>query len=1046
MDFNSIVSDGMTPKVDPYPWMEDKTFTLVRDIEHLKEIVDRAINAGLCALDLETTGLDSRIDFATRRTQDQIVGYCISYDGEEGLYVPVGHKIKSKNGDGLMHQANLHKTEAAREIKRLCENCITVYHNSAFDLEFLYGLGANVDIDIDSHVMFEDTLILDYLRDSTDKRHGLKHLSKRFLGLEMIELKQLFRTGTKDLDFSTLDPTKEETLWYAGSDAICTYRLLEFYKQHAPDVENYPHNKPLPKSEWGGPKSIYGEQKTVYDVEKMLIPALRWTERNRPKVDLPYVKRLKDEVKEYIDDTVSEIEKELAEGIKNELGDPIYIDVQAFRNNFDVRSPQQLGKALRQLKNTNAAFSNVELEETENTKQVKTNNEAIEKLAEQYGQRFPFLEKIQTFRKLQKVLGTYITPIYENTDWEGNPKGATNKIKDGTIRFRFLPHRVDTGRFAASKGRPAHGYSGINVQSTPATYNYAKFKVKRILERPEGPGEEDAKLIKGFTSAVESTDFLKRVYDNHFIQENKTGDEFCIRESCEGCPFASECEHEEPVKKQFYSLEAAIRPSIVAREGYVLCAIDYSGLELRVAANICEEPKWIEEFYRCGKCDRQFEPPEKDVQRPNNTWKWKVKERPPARCPDCGSDKIGDLHTLTAKIVYGENVTNLPPSEFKQKRQGAKASNFAIIYGGGGGAVARATGVDSKGGWEIRNKILKRLSKFGKWMDTTIAKAHQNREVATAIGRKVRLHNINSSEDWLRAKQERNAINSIVQGSATGDLIKYAMGAVYRAVKERNWWDVCRMVFTVHDELVFEIREDMLDEVLPVLDDCMTQFGDKMKWPITLATDVEFAKDWTPGHDWREIHNIDNETGIANDGVPSYLVGSIEFSEGMWYEDADGNQRIWNGSEFLSLDAYEDYFEAKKAAASVDDDDDDNGDGGTGNDNNGNLNSSSDQNQQQTKDANMSQQNEQPKKNRLDLPVYEYKTKVPLTEKVSVLSYLMRLQRVTDACKSFIHAKKVKPTHALCVKSVQGDVLLGPEERVAIDPEVFDLLAFYEGI
>jgi len=960
--------------------MATKKFTRIEDMTHLKAELEKATARGLCSLDLETQGLDNRID-EHGRTFHQIVGYCFCYDDEEGFYVPVRHITD----DGKMRPCNLPYMEVDKLFREFCETTRIIYHNSSFDQEFLYGSSAHVPDP--SVAQFEDTLILDYLKDSTAKMHGLKHLSKQYLGLEMHDLKEFFPKKVRDRSFSTLDPTDPAVLRYAGADAICTFMLYDHLKEHGE------------------------EQKSTYAVEKALVPALRWTERNRMKVDLLYTRNLANEITLMIEETQDEIYASLSKALtKHE---------QDVRNTYDINSPQQLGSAIQALQLVDRAFAQIDLEVTENSGQVKTNSAAIEELAKEHGSRFPFLALVQKMRGLQKVLGTYVSPIIENT-----------RKEDSTIRFSFQANRVDTGRFAASKGMPGQGYSGLNVQSVPGTNSYAKIYTRRIKSRPEGEGDVNASWDPALTDAMDSG-FLRRIYDGHFMQDHRTGDELCVRESCEGCPFASECEREEPVKKRFYSVPNAVRSCIVAREGYVLVAIDYSGLELRAVASICEEPRWLAEFYRCSSCDHEFTPPEKLGRN-----KWKIVETPPALCPTCGEDTIGDLHTLTTKIIYGDDVVNLPASEFKRKRHNGKGANFSIVYGGGGGAIARATGVTSKEGWEIRNKVLNGLPVFKKWMERTINQAHQDLEVETAIGRKIRLWDINSQESWLRAKQERNAINSIVQGTATGDLIKYAMAKVYAAIKDREWLDQCRLCLTIHDELVFEIRQDMLDEVLPVIDECMTEFSHRVKWPIPLITDVEFNSDWSPGYNWTLMHALHPKTGMAptdNEGgeTPHYLLDKITISKGMYYRNDEGTRMVWDGTAYVT----EDEFQAQRKIELALDPEAEEG------------TSMSLLSPQPPSDPDPDPETPEVKAPVQDrFPEYEHKVSVAIPSREALLSYMLRLRRVEEACRLMKKANLFKPTHVLKVVTVQGDELTDPDKRVEIDPVVFKALAFYEGI
>jgi len=680
---------------------------------------------------------------------------------------------------------------------------------------------------------------------------------------------------------------------YAGSDAISTYLLFQFYREHS--------YKPVGRGEQGetvfgcvpvspGEKSIYDSQPFVYYIEKINVPALRWMERNRPKVDLDYLDRVRFEV----DQMITQAKNDIASGIRERGMEYFHED--------DVSSPKKLGEALAFLKERGYIKTKLAMTDNEDNPQVKTSDDVVTKLAEKVGDKLPFIKKITAFRKLQKVDGTYLRPLQYNTDGYIKPDGTrpypNHVLNDNTIRFSFLPNRVDTGRYAASKGKPDQGYSGINVQSMPAGYNVGKFSGKKIIRRPEGDGEEDPTLYENFVEFVEN-DFLIRLYNNHFVRDPLEDQEYCVRSTCEGCPFVEECQHgEEPedgeINVKILSLDASARPAIIAREGFSIAAIDQSGVELRVAASISQEPKWIEEFYRCSKCDTEFgEPVDLTPDNPLGFKKYEIPNKPPGTCTNCGSDKIGDLHTLTTKIVFGDDVTNKP--DFKQYRQKAKGANFAILYGGSGSAVARSTGVSREEGTFIRNKVLSGLPRLNTWFGEVIKRCKANKEVATGVGRMMRLGDIDHSEGWISSKAERNAINSIIQGTATGDLTKYCMGRVYQYLKSEGHLDDCRLIITVHDELVFEIRNEYMDKLFPAITDIMTELGDKMKWPVPLSCDVEVGQNFNVAYNWYAMHSLNPETGKAEDKVPRYLWNHIEMQPGMWYIDDDGNETVIEG-------------------------------------------------------------------------------------------------------------------------------------------------------
>jgi DNA polymerase I-like protein with 3'-5' exonuclease and polymerase domains len=869
MDLNEFLGMRDVVEVTPKEWMLEKVFTLINTEEDLKAYVDRAIAAKHCALDLETTGLDNRIQ-PDGTTVNDIVGYCMSYDGVEGVYVPVRHR-----GEHSKH--NLDPKVTAKEIQRLCNKAITIYHNSPFDHEFLFGEG----IEVGGHKSFEDTLILSYLRDSSGKKHGLKHLSHTYLEKDMIELKELFHEDVRDRDFSTLDATNRATLLYAGSDAICTWLLFDLFRTHKsvprlvfnPETKKQVRTVELVPTE--DPKAtIYGEQKFIYAVEKSAVAATRWMERNRPHVDLEYLHRVQREVELY----TAEICLEISDGF-SKYG-------FAMRPS-DVTSAVTLGQGLEHLQNQ--GHLKAKLNRTEKSGQVNTSGDEIEALAAKVGDTFPFINLIRTFRRLQKVDGTYLTPLMHNTDGYTDPTQPRNPshiLDDESTRFSFNGFRVDTGRFAASKGKVEFGYSGINVQSMPACYNRGKFASKRIIARPKGKGRRDVEFYPSFMKA-RNPDYLIHVYDGHFVLDPVANEERCIAKSCEGCPFQGQCTFDqEPLElddgayqknTKILSLDSAVRPAIKAREGYMILAVDQSGVELRVAANLSKEPRWIDEFFRCSTCNHEFN--EERNQSPSIA--------PPALCPQCGSDKIGDLHTLTTQIVYGDNILTKP--DFKIYRQRSKGANFSVLYGGGGAAVARSTGVTNEEGSEIKEKMLSGLPKLNAWIKATHKQCKLDKQVRTGVGRIIRLPDIDNREKWIAAKAERNAVNGIIQGTATGDLTKYAMAKIYEHFKINGYLDVCRLMVCVHDELVFEIRKDMLDTLMPIIVDIMTELGRKLNWPVPLRCDAELGETFDVVYNWNEFHPY-CPTEKAPAPVPRGLWNSIEFVSGMWYIDDEGNE------------------------------------------------------------------------------------------------------------------------------------------------------------
>jgi hypothetical protein len=276
-----------------------------------------------------------------------------------------------------------------------------------------------------------------------------------------------------------------------------------------------------------------------------------------------------------------------------------------------------------------------------------------------------------------------------------------------------------------------------------------------------------------------------------------------------------------------------IRECFIARPGRTIFAIDYSGVELRIVTNLSHEPKWLSEFFHCAMCDHNFE--QKDEAG--------APLRPPPFCPKCGSDKIGDLHTLTGISLYGADSLN--DDDWKQKRQNAKGSNFALCYGGGGQAVSRSTGVSKQEGWRIKNLFDKTYGGLRHWWKHQHDFARQHGYVLTVFGRRYPQPDINHENGFFRSKSERNAVNGPVQGGSA-DIMKFAMALIYRACKERGWLDKVWMTGTIHDELLFEITDDVVEEAIAVITDIMVnKTTAKLGWPIPLTVDIEMGVNWT---------------------------------------------------------------------------------------------------------------------------------------------------------------------------------------------------------
>ena len=799
LDFLGQLEELDRPRIQKKPWMESKKMERIRDLDHLREVVDECIAAKIYAWDIETTGLDKRVFPGPQkgRTVERIVGHCLSPDGDSGYYVPLRHRTTTNE----LLKCNIPIRGANKELRRLAESdAVAVFHNAKFDLEFLefgeddYPIGQ-----WDTPGKWEDTLILAYLRNPRERKKGLKFLSNQELGMEMIELPELFDDEARKkgrLDFGTLDPEWDPVIWYATSDAICTRLLFDVLHPGVMSSESHGTSQSLiyklekkclaatrwmercrvninrdkveelirlGQAEWfSSLEEVYGGAQDILgrDIRPAWYRLMRGTEdvsaadecRFNPDVMAPNYMEVREESIKYakqlrLDPTTPDAKgKEKVRTTLKEVPDlanPKKKERVAFPVVYDATIPAQLGLMLRELGVQG-------LQTTAKSGQVATGADILDQVITDAEDQFPFMGKVKRFRETSKALGTNLFPLWWDTSKDHSP--------DGTVWVGFNGHKVDTGRFATPQPPDKKVFKGQvrwNLHSTPATYDDKK---------PE-----------------------------------------CM---------------------------LRIREALAARPGRVLFAIDYAGVELRIVTNLSREPKWLDEFFRCAECGLTF-----DRGMPGQS-----AEPPPHFCPRCGSDKIGDLHSLTCQAIYGQVDKNL--------RKKAKGLNFAMCYGGGGLAAQRAVKVDRDEGWRIKRQFDKTYTGLRGWWQTQHNFAHKYEYVTTTMGRRYPVPDIKHENGRFRSKAERNAVNGPVQGSSA-DFTKLAMALCYEECKERGWLERVYMTITIHDELVFEIEEDLAEEAVEVLIEAMTNSKpvQRLNLAVPLMVDVEFGRDWTVPHD-----------------------------------------------------------------------------------------------------------------------------------------------------------------------------------------------------
>ena len=240
-----------------------------------------------------------------------------------------------------------------------------------------------------------------------------------------------------------------------------------------------------------------------------------------------------------------------------------------------------------------------------------------------------------------------------------------------------------------------------------------------------------------------------------------------------------------------------IRQAFVAPKGYKLVAADYSQIELRIMAHLSRDEGLMNAF----------------------------------------RDNL-DVHTATAAEVFKVELDQVS----NDQRRSAKAINFGLIYGMGAQKLAKDIGVDSKTAKAYIETYFARYPGVRDYMDRTRRQAAEQGYVETLFGRRLYLPAIKSSRPQERAGAERTAINAPMQGTAA-DIIKKAMVAVDEWLSESGL--DARVILQVHDELVLEVREDLVEQVSAQIRPLM---GETVKLDVPLLVEVGVGNNWDEAH------------------------------------------------------------------------------------------------------------------------------------------------------------------------------------------------------
>jgi DNA polymerase-1 len=240
-----------------------------------------------------------------------------------------------------------------------------------------------------------------------------------------------------------------------------------------------------------------------------------------------------------------------------------------------------------------------------------------------------------------------------------------------------------------------------------------------------------------------------------------------------------------------------IRQAFVAPTGYKLLAADYSQIELRIMAHLSKDEGLMNAFR-------------------HNL----------------------DVHTATAAEVFKVELADVTSDQ----RRSAKAINFGLIYGMGAQKLGKDIGVDTKTAKAYIDTYFTRYPGVRQYMDRTRTQAAEQGYVETFFGRRLYLPEINSNKPQERAAAERTAINAPMQGTAA-DIIKKAMVAVDEWLAASGL--DAKVILQVHDELVLEVREDLVDQVS---NEIRAHMSGAAKLDVPLLVEVGVGNNWDEAH------------------------------------------------------------------------------------------------------------------------------------------------------------------------------------------------------
>lgn len=601
---------------------------LIQTEKQLEDLVLALQAASLVAIDVETTGLNWR--------EAQMVGISLCCDGIVAYYIPFAHTFNLTIDSQDVQQLGFDKIMVALESMWNAPQIAKLMHHAKFDLHFWQNKGIALP-----QGRLIDTMIAARLVLPEWLKVGLKSLATTQLGLEHTEYQNLFK------EYATFAQVPlQMAANYAAADAAITWRLWQ-------------HLIPL----LGKDMAL---QEGFWNIEMPLVEVLLAMERNGITLDMQLIKSLEQE---------SLLQKN---SIEQKIKD--FLETQSvFEPDLNLNSPKQLEVLL---------FDVLQLKPAKKTGQGSrsTNEEVLEDLAKEH----PLPGLILQYRKIQKLLNTYLVALPKHVD-----------AKTGRIHTDYMQTAVATGRLSSVEP---------NLQNIPT--------------------------------------------------------------------------------------DSKIRSCFVAASGKYLLSADYSQIELRILAQLTQDPNLLKAFA---------------MQQ--------------------------DVHAQTAAEVFNVDLLQVTA----EQRNVGKRLNFSILYGLSAHRLSQELEIPHAQASDYINAFFRCYPTVKPWMEKVVTEAQQNGCVTTMWGRKRWIANINDSNKILAQAGQRAAVNAVIQGSAA-ELMKKAMLQLFATLKKQGL--NAQILLQVHDELILEVDQSIpVAQIFDTVYACMVNLVD---WQVPLEVAIKIGPNW--GH------------------------------------------------------------------------------------------------------------------------------------------------------------------------------------------------------